>query len=368
MLVGLLLAPKLNAYSEAQTVGDVIGEHYGRLAQILTGFVSFLYCAGIVGVVAKAGGAIVGRMTGQPEWVGVVVITLIVLLYTVRGGIRSVISTDIFQFTIICLGVILVLLGTLSLSGSENIFNLSPIQSEPLGTWTILGLFIGFLLGETLVPPYAARCLITKQGIQAKSAFIYSGIFSVIWFIVVIAIGVIGSHVMPETPAADIFIALTFSSLGVGLLGLVVAAIISIIMSTQDSFLNAAAVSFTRDLLLPISNNNAYDETKQVVWSKTVTLIIGILGVIFALSIPGLIEGILAVYTLWAPTVIIPLIAALLLNIRHPKAGMYAIVAGALVAGVWEWILGVPNGIPSLVPGILANLIVFSVTYKVVRT
>lgn len=368
-LVGFFLAPKLHSYSSAYSVGDVIGQHYGKTAQILTGFLSFLYCAGIVGVVANAGGSIFSAMTGVDSWVGICLLTIVVLIYTVRGGIKAVIGTDFLQFLILIIGVPTVLFGAWNMLSQAS--DVTPLPEThltffgALSPLTVFGLFLGFLLGETLVPPYAARCLITKKASHTKFAFILSALFSVFWFAMIIGIGLIGRQVMPDANGADIFMLLSFKCLSTGILGLVVVAIISIIMSTQDSFLNAAAVSFTRDLWITFRKRNGDVEKHQVMISKIITLAVAILGIIFAISIPGLIEGILIVYTLWAPTVIIPLIGGLLFKIKHPYAGTAAIVAGGVTAALWEWIFSVPFGVPSLIPGISANLITYIVALKI---
>ena len=64
LLVGLVIAPKLPKFTSAYTVGDVMGYYYGTLAKIITGIISVFFCAGIVAVVAKAGGLTFNVFTG----------------------------------------------------------------------------------------------------------------------------------------------------------------------------------------------------------------------------------------------------------------------------------------------------------------
>jgi len=367
-LVGNYLGPKLNHYKHALTLGDVVGEHYGKTSQILTGVLSFIYCVGIAGVVTKAAGSIGNIMTGIDEWICILFAAGIVLIYTMRGGMKVVIGTDIIQFSIIVIGIIVAFIGTLSLLHSETIVSLPEHSLTMKGNFsllTIIGLFIGFLFGETLVPPYAARALITKEASQTRKAFIYSSIFSVLWFGIVITIGIIGKMTIPNSDASQIFLNVMMKALPMGLLGLVFAAIISTIMSTQDSYLNSAAVSFTRDIWLPLNSKKEISDSQQLNITKLLTLIVAIFGIVFAIIIPGLIEGILIVYTFWAPTIIIPVIAALLFDIKHPSAAVWAISAGAISSCIWQWVLHSPFEIPSLVPGIFMNLVVFFIVIKI---
>lgn len=368
-VVGLFLAPKLNAYKDAATVGDVIGVHYGRTAQFLTGILSVLYCAGITGVVGKAAGASLHALIGVPEWLGIVGVTAVVVAYTARGGMKALVGTESLQWGILAIGTpVLLFQAWRLLSQTPDPAPLPAGHFTLTGTfpaWTVVGLFLGFLLGETLVPPYATRCFVTKEAPQTRNAFLWSSLFSVAWFAMVVAIGMIGRKVMPETNGEGIFIALSLRTLHFGLLGLMGAAVASVIMSTQDAFLNAAAVSFYRDLARPFRVDKS--DEKPLLLTRAVTVIVGVLGVLFAMFIPGLIEGILACYTLWAPTVVLPLAIALLWGTRHRSAGVAAIVAGGVVTALWEWVLKSPFGLPSLVPGIVTNLVVFGVVAMIRR-
>jgi SSS family solute:Na+ symporter len=366
-LVGLFLAPRLNAYKNASTVGDVVGIHYGRTAQVLTGILSVLYCAGITGVVGKAAGASLHALTGTPEWLGTVAVTAIVVAYTARGGMKALVGTESLQFAVLAIGTPILLYQVWRLLAHTP--NPAPLPPEHLtltGTfpvWTVIGLFLSFLLGETLVPPYTARCFVTKEGPQVRRAFVWSSLFSVAWFAMVIAIGMMGRKLIPGANAEGIFVTLSLATLHSGLLGLIAAALASVIMSTQDAFLNAAAVSFYRDLVRPFRTDHQSDE-KPLFLTRAVTVAVGALGVLFAMFIPGLIDGILACYTLWAPTVVIPLAIALFTRYRNPNAGVAAIIAGGLVTALWEWVLRTPLGLPSLVPGIAANLLAFGLVTK----
>jgi len=363
LLVGLFLAPRLNSYKSAATVGDVIGIHYGRAAQFLTGILSVLYCAGITGVVGKAAGASLHALAGVPEWLGIIVVTAVVVTYTARGGMKALVGTESLQWGILAIAAPILLFQVWRLLLHTP--NAAPLPPETLTLtgsfplWTVVGLFLSFLLGETLVPPYTTRCFITERPPQARSAFVWSAFFSVAWFATVVAIGMIGRKLMPTADAENIFVLLSQHTLHFGLLGLIVAAVASVIMSTQDAYLNAAAVSFYRDLVRPFQEVGS--DEKPLLLTRVVTVVVGILGVLFAMFIPGLIDGILACYTLWAPTVILPLAVALISRTRHRTAGIAAILAGGLVTAGWEWILKIPFGLPSLVPGIAANLIVFAI-------
>jgi len=95
-------------------------------------------------------------------------------------------------------------------------------------------------------------------------------------------------------------------------------------------------------------------------------VIVGAAATIFALSVPSIVDALLYSYTLWAPTIIVPLFAAVLFGIRSAPAALSGIAAGAVVTAVWQWVLPAPFGLDDgLIPGVLANLIVFTIVATV---
>src|SRR5690625_4538912 len=59
VLVGWFVAPRLKRYRSAHTVGDVMADHFGEPARLLTGILSVALCAGILGAQALAIGTVV---------------------------------------------------------------------------------------------------------------------------------------------------------------------------------------------------------------------------------------------------------------------------------------------------------------------
>jgi len=361
ILVGFFVAPKLRQFEGAYTLGDVMGKRYGRLVQLISGILSVLLCAGLVGAISKASGDIISGFTGIPFIWALLISIVVVLVYSTIGGIKSVIITDVIQFVLLSICVPLILVFMTSKHGFSGITKAIPETAKTLGghfpPMTLLGLFLGFLLGETLIPPYTNRALMAKNAGSAKKGFILSGSFSITWFFVCASIGVLALSLLPNG-TENFFLGAMQTYLPVGILGLVVAAMISIIMSSQDSCLNAASVSFSTDVLKLLSPKFQSDE--RALWSSRIlNIIIGVLAVIIATQVPSVIEALLYCYTLWAPTIVLPLVIAVLKKNAHPYAGFTSILAGGVATAIWEWGLNSPGAIPSLLIGILVNQLAF---------
>lgn len=169
ILVGLLVAPRLRALKNCHTLGDAMGQKYNRDCQVLAGLISVGLCAGFAAVMAKAGGNVLHDIFGLPNWSSVVVVVGITALYTTFGGLRASVITDAFQFSAfaILLPATLLLVLLFHLDGGTATFvrEASAATSNGLGNTPfieIAGLVTAFLLGETLIPPYANRALASR--------------------------------------------------------------------------------------------------------------------------------------------------------------------------------------------------------------
>src|SRR5215210_5739425 len=182
VLVGYFVAPRLKRYADAQTVGDVMENHYGSTARLLTGILSVGVCAGILGAQALAVGTIFNTILGISTTLGILIGMSIVVLYSAFGGVWAVIQTDMLQF--VFLGVFLpvtLIIGLTKVGGpAELAASVPDAHLSFMGTWTLglfASVFLAFLLGETLVPPYTQRAFSTPDPANARKGYVMSGIF-----------------------------------------------------------------------------------------------------------------------------------------------------------------------------------------------
>lgn len=368
ILTGYFIAPKLRSYKGAQSVGDVMEYHYGRMAKYITGILSVGLCVGILGAQAVAIGAIFNVTLGISTITGIIIGMGLVVLYSTFGGLWAVIQTDALQFVV--LGVIIpasVFIGLYHIGGpSELVAQVPDTYFTFLGDWKLgafISLFITFLLGEALVPPYAQRAFSSKDAKHSQKGYVATGIYLILFTFVVSTLGLITYILYPNIEPDQALPTMLTTLLPTGLIGLAIAALLAIIMSTASSYLNATTVSFIQDVYTPLmqrSGKPIKDKTTLLL-GKIVTFVTGVASVVFALSIPNIIDALTAAYTLWAPTIVFPLVIAVLLKINNKYAGVGGIVAGGVVTIIWSFILGDPFGLTGLVPGLLANIIVFTI-------
>ena len=364
VLVGLFIAPRLERYPGAISIGDIMEPHYGKAARIFSGVFGVVLCAGIMGAQVSAMGYIFNLFLGLDRMTGILIGCGIVIAYSTVGGMRAVIWTDVMQFVVLAVGIPLTLFfgireagGWESVSGSVPSGHLA-LSSEPAGLLSLAGLFVTFMLGETLVPPYVQRLLIGRDTKEVSRGTIFSGLFSVPFFAVT---GLVGLVALAIDPGLNPNLAMPFvikESLDPVLQGVMVAAIISIIMSSADSFLNGAAISFSNDIFRPLKGKPMKAASELFV-ARIVTLLIGVLSIVFALTIESVLDILVYAYGFWAPTVVPPLCAAILGFRTTPARFAGGAAAGIGAVLVWNSFLHAPFGIDGLVIGSITNLLVF---------
>lgn len=365
LLVGAFVAPRLKRYAGAHTVGDVMDEHYGKPARLLTGILSIGLCSGILGAQALAIGTVVNATIEVPTVPAILIGMAVVVLYSTFGGAWAVIQTDMMQFVI--LGVFLplaLIIGVIKSGGAhELVASLPEGHLTFLGDWTwpaFAGVFLAFLLGETLVPPYAQRTFSTPDSRHARLGFMLSGLFAFAFFFVAASLGMVAFNLYPGIEADMALPTIVMELMPVGVLGLLVAALLAVVMSTASSYLNSTAVVFTKDIYQPFINPNV--SPQQKLWlERGLSLVVGVGATIFAVTVPSIVDALLYSYSLWAPTVIIPLLGAVLFGARSSAAALGAILSGGLVMALWTWVWHEPFGITGLIAGVVTNLVVFVV-------
>jgi len=364
ILVSLFIAPRMDRYNKAITAGDIIGMHYGKPAKIITGILSVIICAGILGAQVGAMGYIFNVFLGMPRLWGILIGCSIVILYSTLGGMKAVVASDVLQFIILAVGIPLSLVLSISYAGGiQNVLYSVPdshlrIFSDRFTLVSFASLFLTFFIGETLVPPYVQRLLMSPNARTTARGTLLSGIFSFPFFAVTGLIGLVALAMNPELDANLALPYIVKNALPIGIGGIVIAAMLSIIMSSADSFLNAASVSIVNDIVVPLKKRMLSD-VLQLNTAKTANLAVGVFSVIFALKIESILDILIYSYNFWAPIILVPLVLAVLgLNVRpgHFFAGL---TGGIVLYGVSAVYLSRFISLDNIIFGVLGNLIFF---------
>ncbi len=371
ILVATLIAPRMKSFENALTVGDIMEKSFGSNTKVITGIASILVCGGIVGAQICACGNILHTFLNIPNEIGSAIAATIVVIYATCGGMKSVVTVDILHFSVLIIMLPLVLFFGLKETGGITELSYSVPKSHllPLGSIGItafITLFMSFFLGETLIPPYIQRLLIGKTIKETQRGTLWSGILSIPFFLLVGYIGLIALKLDVNLPAHMALPYVINTVMPIGLKGLAIAAMLAVVMSSADSFLNSTAIAMTNDVLVPLGLK-AKNPKQELTMSRIVTLSIGIVAIIFALSSSSALDILLYSYQFWTPFVLIPLISAILGLQSSDKVFLISATAG--IGGVIWWNLTYPKplidgALEGVICGVLLNSLTFIVCQK----
>ena len=370
ILIGRFIVPGVGRFSGVSTAGGVIGRAYGRRARVLSGLFIFLCSAGMVGAQMEAIGLVFHVLLDVKPLTGVLIGFGIVLVYSTAGGLQSVIAADMVQFTLLAVGMpLLLVMSLLRAGGVGAVLDAVPdAYFNPFNGTTpaaFFSLFLTMMLGEALAPPYTQRLLIGRSPRSTAKATILSGLFSIPFFVITGLIGLSAYALQVTDTAAAAMPTLIQSVLPVGLRGIVMAAMVSIILSAADGFLNSAAVGLVCDTLLPLRPGMS-DKT-QLFLLRAVNLLTGLAAVAVAFTVPDIFDILVLAYSFWCPLILVPLAAAFRGIRSDGRAFRTALLAGLLSTLVWNYLLHRPFGIDGAVVGTACNLLAFSLRTRQFR-
>ena len=209
--------------------------------------------------------------------VAILVLGLLTVLYTYRGGMKAVVWTELLQASIYIIGGItaIVLIGRAINGGWSTIIDVA----GSAGKLRVISWYTGFdephtmfagLLGGGFLAmaSHGADQLIVQRLLSSRSlrdaqiAIIGSGfaVFAQMALFLFVGIGLWVLYDARSFASADsIFPTWIIEQMPHGLIGLIVAAIIAATMSTHSGAINALAASSTHDIYLPITKRSADD-------------------------------------------------------------------------------------------------------------
>ena len=220
-------------------------------------------------------GSAVPREYAMPS--AILVLGLLTVVYTYRGGMKAVVWTELVQAGVYLLGgtSALILLGMSVDGGWSAILSAATSADKLVAIDWYTGLdrphtvFAGLIGGAFLsMASHGADQLIVQRLLSARSlrdaqrALIGSGFVVFAQFTLFLMIGV-GLWVFyggrTFTTPDSIFPTFIVERMPPGLLGLILAAIVAATMSTHSGAINSLAAATTHDIYLPLSKRSAND-------------------------------------------------------------------------------------------------------------
>lgn len=347
-------------FGQAATLGDIFVLSTQEPSSVfikLSGGFSVLIMTGVCAIMSLIGGQAAAAIFGTSPLVGSAIMTLVVALYTCGGGLRASIRTDLLQFGLFAL-ILSVLLGALVLSTAASA-PLPPTFAPPMTSSAIISAIVAFAIGDMLQPPFVQRILSARSPSVIRRAYAATAVLLALWFLSMGFIGILGRKLIQNNVTADALLpTIAAQVLPAGWSLLIPIAVLMIVMSSQDSILNAAASVAVRDLLDGQEN--------LVALHRGATLLIALAGFVLSQAFTSLMGGILFLASLWAPAMVVPILAAILTRQRTHIPALCAQITGFGLSLSWS-VLGTPGGIPAIVVGLTASAAAFLIASAIAK-
>ena len=264
------------------TIADFFKFRFGNKVALLVISIIFLWYFGSLSAQFIGGGKILSELTGMSFSFSAIVMCVAIIFYLVLGGFRSVVRTDVFQF--IVLGIILVIL-TLSIRQGLKV-PLKYFNPFNAGIVNIVAFFLLGVMAPFATQDYWQRIFAMKSVKVVKYAFIISGILVLIVSFFLTYIGLVARSEFSNIDA-DLAVVHSFTRLAPDYLaGFVAIVFFAAILSTADTYLFLLSVNFTND----ISGGKIIEPGKKIKAIRLAILLIGILSLALALIYPNIVD------------------------------------------------------------------------------
>ncbi|MBN1189549.1 MAG: sodium:solute symporter family protein [Dehalococcoidales bacterium] len=345
--LGFLFAAKVRNFG-LFTLPQIVARQYDSRVSLAASAVIVVAWTGVTAGQILAAGKILSILGMGSPVLWMVVFTLIFVSYTLAGGQFAIIRTDILDIVIIFAGIFTGLGLLLYQTGGLNaLFNALPADktsfplSQQFGPLELLSYLL--LVGLTYVvgPDMYSRLFCARNGRTAKISVFWAALLLIPLAFTITLLGM-GAFILNPGASPEQALPSLFSGiLPAWAAGLVMAALLSAIMSSASATLLSAGTILSVDIIGFFKKPEQEKGTLRN--SRWCLLFIGIASLGLALLLKGVISALLFAYTVYTCGVILPVIAGFYRDRLHvtPHAALAAICGGGL-SGLASRLLSIP--------------------------
>jgi solute:Na+ symporter, SSS family len=375
----VILIPRLKrnpAFAKALTFPDFFRTFFGPRAALLAGVISAIGYVGFTSSQILAGAKLASNtFVDLDQDTALLVMGIIAVAYTVMGGLKAVIYTDTIQWLVLMVGLIFIGLPVsyFAVGGYEAIAStleppmlaMNNLEWTTAVNWAVTIVPIWFI-GMTLYQ----RIYACADERTAKRAWLVAGLFE--WPIMAFMGCLLGllSRVALEQGAFTELLgtadpALVDPEIGlplllrtvlpVGLMGLMMSAYFSAILSTADSCLMASSGNLVSDI---IGHFKKLDPSRRsfMLLSQGMTLTLGVAALLLASVMTSVLDLMLYSYAFMVSGLFVPVLVGLFARRRSSPAAVAAmLVGGSLTVGLEVADVALPLGLDPNIFGIAAS-------------
>ncbi|MBQ2945879.1 MAG: hypothetical protein IJD95_04865 [Clostridia bacterium] len=356
ILFALFVLPKIKISNEINTAGELLRSCYGSAAKRFGGFFSFIFCLGIASAQLSTLRIIISELFEINGNVGLIIAAAIILIYSTAGGMNAVVKTDGIQFTVLIIGLPLLLFFAIKELGDPS--QLYEIKTaESINILQFGSLALSFATGELITPQLIQRLRLSKTRKILSQSLIISAIISAVIFIITGAVGVAANVIFTDVAPQNIVVAVASRLIPKGIKGVVGASLCAVLITSADSAINSASASLSSDIL-------GKSDIKTI---RIINVLTGIISVFAVIAVPDVMELLMISYKFWCPVMFSQLLYALMGKKGSKSLFLIPAAVGMASVAIWDIVLKAPCGISSVAVGFTVNVISFIITKRLLR-
>jgi SSS family solute:Na+ symporter len=306
-----------------------------------------------LGVVLYTAAIAAQPITGWYSFTGwILIFSVVVIFYTMLGGMWSVAFTDVIQFVFMLGGALVLLPMTMSAVGwwpgmtarlPEGALTL--VRETGTYNWEfVIAIFFLGIQWACVDQGLLQRAFGAESTKTVAKGLVLAGIittpFALLWNIPGLAAAVLYPNLTNPDMATPILMANLLPNI---ILGIVVVGLLSSQFSTISGNLNGVATIFSSDIYESVLNRKATDKDILLV-ARIVTFITGIAMILFAYLVPILGGAVNAYLTIIAimdmPLFIIAIVYGLLWKRANWQGAIFGYISGAVAGIIGQFIIG----------------------------
>ncbi len=327
------------------TIPDIIEKSYGKKVALVSSVLIFILVSPAPYFLMIAS---LMQLIFQIDLITALIISAFLSsAYIIKSGYKSDLYTDVFQFFIMFLGFILIVVLSFNNYGSfEKISTLLPEKHLSFsGGVSPLHIFVWFLIALWTFadPGFHQRCYSAKDGKTAKYGILYSVILWLIFDFLTTTTGLFARAILPdiEKPvfAFPIYAEKLLTS---GTKGIFYAALFATILSTSNSFLFLSGTTFSRDLFKRYHKNS--DSYSIINFTRIGFIISAFIAILLAYSIQSVIQIWFIIGSICIPGIILLIFGSYYEKFRiEKKIAWIEIISAVSSSLIWVVIQKVTN-------------------------
>lgn len=343
-LTGFVIKPLRD--SGVMTIPELFEKRFGQRIRWAAGVVIVLGGLLNMGVFLRTGGQFLVLVAGlDVRYLEIMMTALLigVAVYTILGGMLSVLVTDFMQFVVMSAGLIVVTILILVNVGWEKMVStvetrygaggFNPFVNETMGWQYVL---FNAMLNTAAVLTWQtiiARVLAAKNTETGRKVYTRTSFFFVCRFLIpgiwgIAALATLG----PVANTLEAMPSYLSTAVPAGLMGLLIAAMLAADMSTDSSYMLTWGSVIYNDIMAPFRKTK-WSEKKGLFWNRTIIALIGIFLLLYGLWYP--LKGDLWTYLGVTGTIYLASISVLLIACCYwRRANNWGAAAAIIISAV----------------------------------